>query len=143
MARPTDLTEELTLKIRTLVLDDVKYKVIQETLEIPDNTWDTWVNKDYKDFRKNLISWKKERMTKKAEKLSEEILDMLHNVNGKVDAELLRIKQKESEFIRKTLGKDDYSERTELTGKDGKAIEVSQITGMTINKDDTSIQHKE
>jgi len=118
----TLLTDELTLKIRKLVLQGVKYKEIQETLNILDNTWDTWVNKDYKDFRKNLISWKKERLTKKAEKLSEEILDMLHTNNGKVDTELLRIKQKEAEFIRKTLAKDDYSERTEHTGKDGERL---------------------
>lgn len=133
MSRPTDLTPELTLQIRALVLENVKYKDIQEKLEIPDNTWDAWVYKDYKDFRKNLNSWKTERLLKKSEKLSEEILDIVHiNEKGGVDTDILRVKQKESEFIRGTLGKEEgYSTRSELTGKDGKDFEVKTIV---INK---------
>jgi len=46
--------------------------------------------------------------------------------NGKLDKELLKIKQKEAEFIRETLGKQHYSKRSELTGKDGEAIIVNQ-----------------
>jgi hypothetical protein len=42
-------------------------------------------------------------------------------------------------FIAETLGKKEgYSKRTELTGKDGKPIEVAQIVGMQITKDGTS-----
>lgn len=141
MARPTDLTEELTLKIRALVLEGKKYIEIQQILELSSDTWDTWVYKDYKDFRKNLNSWKQERLLKKSEVLSEEILDIDHNSGNKIDTDILRVKQKESEFVRKTLGKDEgYSDRTELTGKDGKAIEISQITGMKIQKDGVDIQ---
>lgn len=129
MARPTDLTEEVTLKIRALVLSGVKYKDIQEQLDISDNTWDTWIYKDYKDFRKNLTSWKKERLLKKSEKLSEEILDIDHvDEKGGVDTDILRVKQKESEFVRTTLGKEEgYSTRNELTGKDGKEFEIKTI----------------
>lgn len=129
MSRPTDLTDEVTLQIRALVLQGVKYKEIQEQLRIPDNTWDAWVYKDYKDFRKNLSSWKRERLLKKSEKLSEEILDINHiNGEGDVDTDILRVKQKESEFVRQTLGKEEgYSTRTEMTGKDGKEFEVKTI----------------
>ena len=132
MSRPTDLTEEVTLKIRALVLSGVKYKDIQETLEISDNTWDTWVYKDYKEFRKNLNSWKRERLLKKSEKLSEEILDTDHiNDKGGVDTDILRVKQKESEFVRNTLGKDEgYSTRQEMTGKDGEEL----VKTIIINK---------
>lgn len=120
MARPSDLTDELTLQIRELVLQGVKYKDIQEKLDIPSNTWDAWVYKDYKDFRKDLNSWKYERLLKKSEKLSEEILDAIHiGTEGNYDKDLLRIKQKESEFIRETLGKNEYSKRTENTGAGG------------------------
>lgn len=127
MARPTDLTPELTLQIRALVLDNVKYKDIQERLQIPDNTWDAWVYKDYKDFRKNLNSWKAERLLKKSEKLSEEILDIVHiNDKGGVDTDILRVKQKESEFVRGTLGKNEgYSSRSELTGANGEPLQIS------------------
>lgn len=125
MSRPTDLTDELTLQIRAMVLDGLKYNKIQEILAIPANTWDAWVYKNYKDFRANLIDWKKERLLKKSEKLSEEILDTLHlDEKGGVSTEILRIKQKESEFIRQTLGKQEYSSRQEITGKDGQAIVV-------------------
>lgn len=118
----SDLTGELTLKIRELVLDGMKYKDIQQILELSSNTWDTWVYKDYKDFRKNLNSWKAERLIKKSERLSEDILDTPHLGKDKIETDILRIKQKESEFIRKTLGKEEYSERAELTGKDGKDL---------------------
>lgn len=132
MSRPTDLTEEVTLKIRALVLSGVKYKDIQEKLDIPDNTWDTWVYKDYKDFRKNLISWKQERLLKKSETLSEEILDIDHmNKKGQVNTDILRVKQKESEFVRGTLGKEEgYSTRSELTGKGGEDL----VKTIIINK---------
>lgn len=115
MSRPSDLTDELTLQIRNKVLEGVLYIKIQEDLDIPSNTWDAWVYKDYKDFRKNLTSWKKERLLKKSEKLSEEILDLVHKTDeGKTDTDVLRVKQKESEFVRSTLGKDEYSTKTEM-----------------------------
>jgi len=45
---------------------------------------------------------------------------MEHDKDGEPIAEILRIKQKESEFVRNTLGKDEgYSTRSEVTGKDG------------------------
>ena len=126
MGRPSDLTEELTLQIRSMVLDGVKYKDIQEALDIPSNTWDAWVYKDYKDFRKDLNSWKFERMVKKSEKLSEDILDTPHlTEDAKIDTNILRVKQKEAEFVRATLGKKDYSTRTENTGPDGSPIIVT------------------
>lgn len=128
MSRPSDLTEELTLQIREEVLNGLLYKNIQEKLEIPSNTWDAWVYKDYKDFRKNLNSWKTERILRKTEKLSEEILDMNHYSKDDrdiVNTDVLRVKQKEAEYVRSTLGKDEgYSTRTEQTGKDGVPLTV-------------------
>lgn len=141
MSRPSDLTQELTLQIRAYVLDGFNYNKIQETLEISSNTWDAWVYKDYKDFRKNLNSWKKERLLKKSEKLSEEILDMEHNKEGMPLPDILRIKQKESEFVRSTLGKDEgYSERVENTGKDGQPLQIiiPKAVADTFNIDDNS-----
>jgi len=113
MSRPSDLTQELTLQIRSLVLEGKKYVDIQEMLDIPANTWDAWVYKDYKDFRKDLNSWKAERIIKKSEKLSEDILDTPHlTEDAKVDTNILRVKQKEAEFVRSTLGKNEYSTKT-------------------------------
>lgn len=145
--RPTELTEELTLRIRSMVLEGKRYSEVQRELDISPNTWDTWVYKDYQDFRKNLNSWKAERLIKKSEKISEEILDMEN-----VTAELLRIKQKEAEFVRETLGKQEYSKRSELTGKDGKDLipkpiyngeSTIPICGHASNEEDISIEEKD
>jgi transposase len=147
MSRPSDLTDELTFQIRNLVLEGFMYKDIQSQLDISSNTWDTWVYRDTQGFRDNLIKWRNEKLLKKAEKISNEILDMGHvSDEGRVDSNILRVKQKESEFVRETVGKDfGYSKRSELTGKNGGSISVEAITGMKIipeiNGD--SIQNKE
>ena len=122
IGRPTELTEELTLKIRQGVLDNKTYIQIQQELDISPNTWDTWVYKDYNGFRTNLNNWKKERMIKKAEKV----------VDKSMDSETEKIALDAAQFTLETLGKLDYSKRTEHTGKDGGSIvvktELSQMT---------------
>lgn len=111
--RPTELTEELTLKIRERVLKGFQYIEIQKELEISPNTWDTWVYKDYQDFRRKLNEWKQERMVKKAEQK----LDIL------MDSENEKVSLQASIFIAETLGKDTgYTKRVENTGKDGKDL---------------------
>jgi uncharacterized protein YaaR (DUF327 family) len=113
------------------VLEGFMYKDIQSQLDISSNTWDTWVYRDTQGFRDNLIKWRNERLLKKAEKISNEILDMGHvSDEGRVDSNILRVKQKESEFVRETVGKDfGYSKRSELTGKDGKDLTYTIIDG--------------
>ena len=75
----------------------------------------------------------KSRLVQKAEKNLELALD-----GGLDDAEKGKkeIQWKATEMTLKTLKKDDYSERTEHTGKDGGAIEVQSITGMVIKQDE-------
>jgi hypothetical protein len=142
MSRPSDLTEELTLQIRKLVLDGFKYVDIQETLDIPANTWDAWFYKDYKDFRKNLNSWKTERLVKKSEKLSEDILDLPYlSEEGKPDTNILRVKQKEAEFVRSTLGKEaGYTTKTQTditSGGKELPAPIINITRDAIHTDDS------
>lgn len=66
-----------------------------------------------KILRLNLLS--------KAEKVLNKTLDMeTMGENGKEDAALIRVQNDSAKFVAKTLGKDEgYSERTEVTGKDG------------------------
>lgn len=129
------LTAQMTLKIRALVLKGTKYKDIQQELKISEASWDSWVYKNYLDFRDNLMSWRHERMVRLSEGVSEEILAMPTVIRRMVgegetadiveahDIQALRVKQKESEFVRETLGKDlGYSKRNELTGKNGKPL---------------------
>lgn len=125
MARPETLTEELTLKIRVMVLDGVKYKEIQEKLEIPAGTWDYWVYKDYQGFREALNKWKEEVNRKRRERMLDVAEDNLENIarNGENEKNKLDA----SKFISKTLGKEFYSERTEHTGENGQPLSVNII----------------
>lgn len=134
VGRPSTLTDELTFEIRKAVLEGKLYKTIQEELNISPNTWDQWVYVNHKDFRNNLIKWRQERLIKKAEKLSEEILDLLtEGEDGRIDTNLLRIKQKEAEFIRERLSKEQYSTRIDHTTK-GEKIETSKDTQEIVEK---------
>lgn len=130
------LTQELVLEIRKRVLNNENYINIQAELDINANTWDTWVNKNYKDFRTNLQNWKAERIIRKAEKVGEVILDMSHEDVDKegrkiILGDVLRVKQKEAEFNRETLGKEiGYTKRAEQTGKDGAPLAISIDTAI-------------
>lgn len=61
---------------------------------------------------------KKKRLLMKAEKVLEATLD---NTEDK------KLAQDTAKFIAKTVGKSDYSERTEVTGKDGEALVLNVI----------------
>jgi hypothetical protein len=112
VGRPTELTEELTLKIREGVLDEKEYKVIMEELGISPGTWDYWVYKDYQGFRALLSQWKHERMVKKAKNKVEQL----------IHAEDEKVALNASTFILETLDKKNHSKRSELTGAEGKEL---------------------
>ncbi len=112
VGRPPLFNEELRLKIRGLVLEGKKYYEIQEELAISKGTWDSWVWTDYQGFRADLITWKRERMFKRAEEKLEQFLDS--------DQE--KIAQDTAKFLTERLGKEAYSTRQELTAKDGDAL---------------------
>lgn len=68
-------------------------------------------------------------MLDKAEKVLNKTLSInTRDENGKQITDLLRIKNDIAKHITKTLGKDEgYSERSEITGKDGEEIRISEI----------------
>jgi hypothetical protein len=117
------LTPKLSLQIRKRIITGMLNIEIQDELDILPSTWDSWYYRNTQGFRENLIRWKGERYLKKAEKLSGEIMDMPHVIRDEVNTKILSIKQKEAEFLRETLGKDEgYTKRNELTGKDGEPL---------------------
>lgn len=140
------LNEELTLKIRKLYLDGYDYVEIHRELGINTNTWDYWVWKDYQGFRVFLQNLKGEYLVREAEKLSKKILKLQAvDDEGKVASDVLRVQQKEMEFVRETLGKAEYSKRSELTGKDGDTVNLGVVmlpprntTVEEIEEDDTN-----
>lgn len=65
----------------------------------------------------------------KAEKRLKQILDFEPvDEEGKIDNSLLANQMKAINLVAKGLGKHKYSERTELTGKDGKELVPETIT---------------
>lgn len=84
-----------------------------------------------KSTARNITStpWFSERLLRlnmlgRAEKVLKKALVMnTQDAEGKEQAELLRIQTDVAKHVTKTLGKDEgYSERSELTGKDGSPI---------------------
>lgn len=83
-------------------------------------------------------SVKDSSLLQKAEKRLEQILNFEPvDEEGKIDNSLLANQIKIINLVAKGIGKAKYSERVEQTGKDGGAIEIKEITGMKIIKDDT------
>ena len=140
VGRPSTLTDEVLTKIQDMLLSGKTEKEVIQELEIPRSTWYTWRHDNYDYFRTNVLDWRREYKLVQADKVSDEIFNAVAiDDNGKADVTLLNLKQKEAQFIRETLGKDNYSKRNELTGKDG--TELRQITINYIkpneSKDDT------
>ena len=124
---PTILTKEIKQKIADLVtsgLDPEKDK--QQIAEIlglsPEVLKDLFMRE------------RQDRLLKKAEITSEELLDIdlnskeVERIYGKNRVAVMKLKLAESQFIRETLGKDTgYSKRNEITGKNGEEIRIKEI----------------
>jgi len=133
--RPSDLTEEVFEKIKEGILDGLDYAETAKYSGIEIGTFYAWTYKNYCNLSDKIEVWKHERMLRLAEITSNKIQTLpINGEDGKVDKELLKIKQKEAEFIRETLGKIHYSKRSELTGKDGEAIKTENITSEEVEK---------
>jgi len=137
MAEPgpkTMLTEELFGKIKICVLEGKNIRETASFCEIPENTFYDWTARNYLNISDKIEGWQRDRRLRLANITSDTIQTLpVLDENGKVDKELLKIKQKEAEFIRETLGKEIYSKRSELTGKDGGNLVIQ-----TINYADTN-----
>lgn len=121
VGRPSELTEELFGKIKRCILDGMTLRDLAKHCEISEDTIYDWSSRNYRNFSDKVEGWKRDRKLILADITSDTILTLpVNDENGKLDKELLRIKQKEAEFIRETLGKEIYSKRSELTGANGK-----------------------
>jgi len=108
--------------------------------------WDLYVNPNSETFGNGLKSaikagyepdyaeqittsaWFKDKlrrlnMLEKAEKVLDRTLEYeTKNSEGVVQVDLLRVQTDVAKHLTKTLGKEHYSERTEVTGKDGESF---------------------
>lgn len=118
VGRPSQLDDDqFLLKIRDLVLSNINEKEICEIIEVPLSTWNYWKWKNYHSFSDKLLSYKHERMIRKAEA----------NVEILMDSEDEKIVADMSKFTLETVGKKNYSKRVEQTGADGKDLPVPII----------------
>jgi len=117
------------LKIRELVLDGRTEAEMQEILNIPKGTWDYWKWKNHNNFQDLLLSYRHERILQKAES----------NVEVLLESEDERVAADMTKFALETLGKKNYSKKTETEGT--LKLEVQPISGMKIIQDnDITIQ---
>ena len=122
----TKLTDELFKEIKRSILDGNDLKETAKICEINEGTFYVWHSNNYLNLADKIDGWKRDRKLMLADITSDTIQTLpVFDDNGKLDKELLKIKQKEAEFIRETLGKQHYSKRSELTGKDGKSLVVN------------------
>lgn len=91
-------------------------------------TTDDW----FKDRKAKL---RREGMLDKAEGNIEKILSIEYQSNGEINGEALRVVADMSKTIAKTLGKEHYSERSEVTGKDGESLIPKPLLGGKSNGD--------
>ena len=118
VGRPSQLDDEqFLLKIRELYLEGTNEKQIAEILEIPIGTWDYWKWKNYQGFSDKLLSYKHERMIRKAEM----------NIEVLQDSEDEKVNLQANTFVLETLGKKNFSKRSEVTGADGESINMGVI----------------
>ena len=128
VGRPTELDNELMLKIRDLVQEGKTIKEMSEILDIPYATMRYWSATNYQSFADKLLAYKHERMLRKAET----------NIEVIMDNEDPRLMLDASKFVAETIGKKNYSKQVnnDITSG-GKAL---ILPATLIEKNDTNSQ---
>lgn len=112
--RPTNLDDELFLKIEELVLDGKNMAQIAEILDIPYKTMEGWKTRNYEGFRDKMLNFQLQEMFRTS----------LVQIRLKQESEDERVNLQANLEVAKRIGKKYFSERTEVTGKDGEAITI-------------------
>jgi hypothetical protein len=104
VGRPSVLEDkEFLLRIRDLVLDYKSEVEMQEILQIPKGTWNTWKYTNFHNFSDIMLTYKHERIIRKAEA----------NLEVLMESEDERVVADITKFSLETLGKSNYSKKTE------------------------------
>jgi hypothetical protein len=132
VGRPSELKDDqFLLKIRELVLNGDTEEIMQQKLDIPKGTWDYWKWKNYESFQDKLLSYRHERMLRKAE-LNIEVLQ---------ESEDERVNLQANTFVLETLGKKDYSKKTETDITSG-GKPIIQIASEIVEKNNLDINRE-
>ena len=114
VGRPSELTPELFVEIKQLVLAGNYLKEIAKIKGINEQTLYKWHENNYLNFYDKVEGWRRDRKLMLAEKNIEAILDI-----GVSDKDSIKVVADISKFVAETLGKDNYAKRNEMTGKNG------------------------
>lgn len=133
--RPTDLTEEVFEKIRESILAGNDLRETAKICKINEGTFYQWHSRNYSNLSDKIEGWRRDRKLLLAERNIVEFLEMDTKnlmLKGKelveqTDTGLVKVKADISKFVAETLGRDNYSKRNELTGKDGKDLNINLI----------------
>lgn len=110
-------------KIKQCVLDGMNLKQIAKECGVSESTLYGYHSDNYLNLADKIRMWKMEYRLNLAERRSDEIMKLpIHDADNVVDGNVLRAVQKEAVFLRKTLDKETYTERQEMTGAKGQPL---------------------
>jgi len=112
--RPTDLTDELFAEIKKSIMDGNDLRETARVCKISESTLYHWHCDNYANITDKIEGWKRDRKLLLADKNIDGILCL-----GISDKDSLKVVADMSKFVKETLDKENYSKRTENTGKDG------------------------
>ena len=127
--RKTSLNKETFAKIKDGILDGLSLRDIAKKIKIPESTIYTWTYDNYLNLADKIEGWKRDRKLLLADERIDEILRL--DVTNK---DYTRAVGDMSKFVKETLDKQNYSKRSELTGKDGKDL-PTPILGSYVQSD--------
>lgn len=133
VGRPTDLTDELLVEIKQLILDGKNLKEIARIKEMPEVTIYKWHENNYLNFYDKVEGWRRDRKLMLANRNIEAILQLDTN-----DKDFVKTVSDMSKFVAETLDKKNYSKRTENTGADGKDLIPVLVKFIDSNEDDNN-----
>lgn len=113
VGRPTELDNEMFLKIRHLVLDGKNMVEIAEILEVPYKTMEGWKTRNYEGFRDKWLQFQLEEMFQTS----------LTQIRVLQESEDERVALQANSLVAKGIGKKYFSERVEQTGADGEKLQ--------------------
>ncbi len=127
----TQLNKELFAKIKQCILGANTLRETARLCEIPESTFYTWHSDNYLNIKDKIEGWRRDSKLEKSDLNLEKIL-LLDPGNKDFTKAVLDA----SKFIKKTLDKKHYSERSEVTGADGKDLEMGVVILPAQDKDD-------
>lgn len=125
MAKPGPkpaLNKEMFAKIKQCILDTKTLRDTAKACGVPESTFYTWHSDNYLRLAEKIEGWRRDSKLIQADKNIDKILKL-----NPADKDFTKSIADMSKFVKKTLDKQHYSERSEVTGADGKDLELGVV----------------